>query len=75
MVQDFEARHPRRHWAFGAGKPAEQSIWNQAVKAEAHVGEGNVAGGFSWDGSKYYESFRLTTPRDRSLAAGLPSVE
>eukprot|EP00959_Pyramimonas_sp_CCMP1952_P351309 7360617-Pyramimonas_sp.AAC.1 len=25
MVQDFEARHPRRHWAFGAGKPAEHT--------------------------------------------------
>eukprot|EP00959_Pyramimonas_sp_CCMP1952_P257085 5371417-Pyramimonas_sp.AAC.1 len=46
MVQDFEARHPRRYWAFGAERSAEQSIWNQAVKAEAHVGAGNVTGGF-----------------------------
>ncbi|CAK0868494.1 unnamed protein product, partial [Prorocentrum cordatum] len=66
--------HPRKYWAFGAGKSAEAEMWKQAVKAEAQVAEGGVTGVFSWDGTKYYESFRLTTLRDRSLQAGLSPI-
>eukprot|EP00959_Pyramimonas_sp_CCMP1952_P285254 5964636-Pyramimonas_sp.AAC.1 len=67
----FNDRHPRRHWAFGAGKSAEGSAWNEAVKAEARVAEGGVIAGFSWDGSKYYESFDLKVLKDRGRRAGL----
>eukprot|EP00959_Pyramimonas_sp_CCMP1952_P200013 4183539-Pyramimonas_sp.AAC.1 len=59
------------YWAFGAGKSAEGSVWNQAVKAEARVADGGVAAGFSWDGSKYYGSFNLRLLRDRGQRAGL----
>eukprot|EP00959_Pyramimonas_sp_CCMP1952_P069030 1441030-Pyramimonas_sp.AAC.1 len=34
--------HPRRYWAFGAGKSAEACAWGQAAKAEAQVEGGGV---------------------------------
>eukprot|EP00959_Pyramimonas_sp_CCMP1952_P398126 8341621-Pyramimonas_sp.AAC.1 len=71
---DFDERHPGKYWAFDSGKSAESSILNQAVKAEAEEGDEGVTGAFSRDGSKYYESFRPTTLRDRSLEAGLPGA-
>ena len=74
VVNTLEVTHPRKFWAFGAGKSAESCIWNQAVKAEAQVSEGGVTAGFSWDGSKYYESFDLLTLKERGLRAGLNSV-
>ena len=42
--------------------------------AEAHVSSGGVTAGFSWDGTKYYESFNLRTLMQRGLEAGLDSI-
>ena len=73
-LREFDFRSKRDCWACGAGRSAEDAVWQQSIEAEAARGEGHQAAGLLWDGKKYYESFVLSELRHRALAAKVHPV-
>eukprot|EP00959_Pyramimonas_sp_CCMP1952_P421074 8820572-Pyramimonas_sp.AAC.1 len=66
QVDDFLGRAQRPYWAFGVGQSAEVSIWQRSVRAEGASEKGEFSAGFTWGGTKYYESSWLQWLRDRA---------
>jgi len=74
VITDFDTKYPRKYWAFGPGRSAEDAVWHQAVQAEVAHHEDRETGGVIWDGTKYYESFDLGLLKDRALRHGIDPV-
>ena len=65
---------PRAYWSSDAGRSALDSVWRQAVRAEAQVGEGEAAASCFWDIRKFFDRIPWYKLVARSLRAGLPAA-
>ena len=65
--------HKTPYWATGKGKGTADTVWRQALQAEAAVAqEGQCAACTRWGRRAFFEHINCGKLRDRALAFGVP---
>ncbi len=68
----WEEAHRRPYYSAAAGRSAQDTVWRQAIRAEAGVNQGLEAASVLWDMAAFYEGIERERLLARAWALGFP---
>ncbi len=72
-IEKWEAAHDRHYLAAGKDRSPQDTVWRQAARAEAAVGDGDgVAATLLWDMKSFFERLDRRKLRRRIMALDFP---